>query len=212
VTDAAIIGCILAGGRSERMGGGDKCLQGLSGRPLLGHVIERFGPQVDSLILNANGDPARFAAFGLTVVADPIDGFVGPLAGILAGLLWARAQVPDARFVVTVAGDTPFVPEDLVARFLTATRGRADAVAIAASNGRVHPVFGLWPLALADDLQDWLSRGQSRKVRDWVARHDPVEVTIADTVVNGRAVDPFFNINRPEDMDTASAVLGGPSQ
>lgn len=201
-----IVGVVLAGGQSRRMGGGDKCLLELAGKPLLAHVIDRLRPQVDALTLNANGDPARFAAFGLDVVADPVEGFAGPLAGVLAGFGWARAHAPQARWVVTAASDTPFFPEDLAARLLAATQGRYPAIALAASAGRQHPVFGLWPTALEHDLRAALDAG-TRKVLDWTARHTTVTAAFPETEVGGTALDPFFNANRPEDLARAEELL-----
>ena len=150
IASRPVLGVILAGGRSTRLGGGDKPLLALGGRPLLARVIDRLRPQVRALALNANGDPARFAAFDLPVVPDPVGGFAGPLAGILAGLIWARGQADPPEGIVTAAADTPFFPADLAAR-LTAAAGE-DGLAIARSNGRLHPVFGYFPIACTDDL------------------------------------------------------------
>ncbi len=188
------------------MGGGDKCLLQLAGKPLLAHVIERLGPQTEALVLNANGDPARFAAFDHPVVADPVEGFAGPLAGVLAGFLWARENMPQARWVVTAATDTPFFPRDLVSRLMDATEDRYPAIALAASGGRLHPVFGLWPTALADDLNDALVSG-TRKVLHWTDRHTTVTAEFSDMNIGGSALDPFFNANRPDDLARAEALL-----
>ena len=147
-----ITGIILAGGQSRRMGGGDKGLLEVAGRPMLGHVIERLAPQIGRMAINANGDPARFARFGLPVVPDTIDGFVGPLAGVLAGMRWAAANTPEARWIASMSSDAPLLPLDVVARLAAAISTRADAIAIARSGGELHPVIGLWPVALADDL------------------------------------------------------------
>jgi molybdopterin-guanine dinucleotide biosynthesis protein A len=202
-----VIGVLLAGGLARRMGGGDKCLRTLGGRPILAHVIERARPQVAALVLNANGDPARFAAFGLPVAADVVEGFAGPLAGVLTGMAWARAQRPDCRWIVTIATDTPFFPGDLVARMLSAiARDRAD-LACAASGGRAHPVFGLWPVRLADQLRAAMLDEGIRKVDVWTARYRLVEVAFpADRI------DPFFNTNRPEDLAEAERLLGQASR
>lgn len=193
-----ITGVILAGGRSSRMGGGDKCLHLLGGRPLLWHVIERLVPQVDAAVLNANGDPLRFLGFGLPVAADPIEGFAGPLAGILAGMHWARANAPDCTCVVGVAGDTPYFPADLVARLCD---GPADEIAIAHSSSGPHWVFGLFPLQLADDLERAIADG-SRKVADWVSKH-PYRLVEFTSTAQG---DPFFNINTPADLAMAETL------
>jgi molybdenum cofactor guanylyltransferase len=196
------VGLLLAGGLSRRMGGGDKSLRLLAGRPVLDHVIERLRPQVEALVLNANGDPARFAGYGLPVVADSIPDFAGPLAGVLAGLDWAAAHRPDCAAIVTVATDAPFLPLDLVARFAQAVAEAGAALACAASGGRAHPVFGLWPVALREDLRRALTAEGVRKVDAWTARHRLLTVPFPD-----RPVDPFFNLNRPEDLGTAAALL-----
>ncbi|MDA7946871.1 MAG: molybdenum cofactor guanylyltransferase MobA [Hyphomicrobiaceae bacterium] len=201
-----VVGVLLAGGQARRMGGGDKCMLELAGKPLLEHVIERLEPQTDTLVLNANDDPARFAAFGRPVVADPVDGFAGPLAGVLAGFVWARENVPQARWIVTAATDTPFFPLDLVSCFMSATDGSYPAIALAASRGRIHPVFGLWPTALADDLHQAVMGG-TRKVLDWTDRHTTVTAEFSDTHIGGSDLDPFFNANRPEDLAHAEALL-----
>jgi molybdenum cofactor guanylyltransferase len=197
-----VVGLLLAGGLSRRMGGGDKCLRPLGGRPLLAHAIARLEPQVAALVLNANGDPARFAAFRLPVVADSISGFAGPLAGILAGLDWAAGEHPDCDSIVSVATDAPFLPLDLVARFTAAIAANGAALACAASGGRAHPVFGLWPVRLREDLRHALTVEGVRKVDVWTARHKLVTVPFAD-----EPVDPFFNANQPEDLEMAAALL-----
>lgn len=204
--NSSVVGVLLAGGQSRRMGGGDKCLLEVGGKSLLNHVIERLQPQVDTLILNANGDAQRFASYGLEVVADPIPDHAGPLAGVLAGFTWARSHAPNARWVATAATDTPFFPRDLVTRLLQATQDRYPAIALAASGGRQHPVFGLWPTALASDLQEALHAGV-RKVLDWTDRHDTVTVTFEDTIVGNERLEPFFNANRPADLERAERLL-----
>ena len=201
-----IVGVLLAGGQSRRMGGGDKCLLPLADKPLLAHVVERVSSQVDRMVLNANGDPKRFHAFGLPVTADPIEGFAGPLAGVLAGFRWAGRNAPEARWILTVAADTPFFPGTLAHDLLAATQGRYPAIALAESEGRSHPVFGLWPVALADDLAAALDAG-TRKVLDWTDRHDTVLASFGPTRIGDRDVDPFFNANRPDDLAEAEAML-----
>ena len=201
-----VIGVLLAGGQSRRMGGGDKCLLELAGKPLLAHVIERLKPQTSALVLNANGDLDRFSEFGLPTIADPVEGFAGPLAGVLAGFTWARENAPDTRWIVTAATDTPFFPQDLVARLLEATKGQYPAIALASSNERMHPVFGLWPVALAGDLHQALESG-TRKVLDWTDRHKTVTAEFPGIETGGITIDPFFNANRPDDMAHAAAVL-----
>lgn len=199
-----VVGCILAGGLARRMGGGDKGLIELAGRPVLDHVIDRFGAQVDSVILNANGDPARFAAYGLPVMADTVEGFAGPLAGVLAGLSWASENAPDATWVATVATDTPFFPTDFVSRLLEAIDHQGANMACAASGGRHHPVFGLWPVSLKDDLQSALVDEDIRKVDVWTARHKLVAVEFTAS-----GFDPFFNVNRPDDVPEAERIAKG---
>jgi molybdopterin-guanine dinucleotide biosynthesis protein A len=195
--ETAIPAVILAGGLSRRMGGGDKCLLPLGGRPVLLHVIERVRPQVAALALNANGDATRFARFGLPVVADETADFAGPLAGVLAALDWAGREHPRASAVVTVPADTPFLPRDLAVRL-----AEAGAPAIARSRGRVHPVVGLWPLALAQGLRKVLREDGLRKVADWAAGLHPALVDF-----DGGPIDPFFNLNAPEDLARAEALL-----
>lgn len=206
--DKPIVGVLLAGGRSSRFGGGDKCLSPLFGKPLLAHAIERLRPQVPSLVLNANGDARRFASFGLPVIADyasaRIGDFAGPLAGLLAAMIWVRAHRPDAKLIVSVATDTPFFPTDLVARLVDASDG--GALAVARSEIGVHPVFGLWPIALADALRADLEAGK-RKVLDWTADHGAIEVAFESVTIRGVGVDPFLNINRAEDLAQAEALL-----
>ncbi len=190
-----IAGVILAGGRSRRLGGGDKALLPLGGGTLLDRVIVRVRPQVAPLVLNANGDPARFGAYRLPVVADTVPGFAGPLAGILAGLDWAAAQAPHCTHLASFACDSPFVPPDLVARLAAALVTTGADCAIAASAGRDHPVFGLWPLALRQPLRRALVEEGMRRAGDWVQRaHCTRAVFSADPF------DPFLNINAPADL------------
>ena len=178
------------------MGGGDKPLLRLAERSLLEHVIARIRPQVAAMVLNANGDPARFGATGLPVVADPLPDFPGPLAGILAGLRYAATYHPGIAHVVSIPTDTPFLPGDLVARLQASA-----PLAVACSGGRTHPVIGLWPVALADDLDAALRAGD-RKIDRWTARHGVVEVPFASD-----PVDPFFNVNTPEDLAEAERLI-----
>ncbi len=197
-----VTGVILAGGQSRRMGGGDKCLRALGGRPILARIIERARPQVQALVLNANGDPARFASFALPVIADSVEGFVGPLGGILAGLDWAAANAPQGRWVASFAGDAPFLPGDLVARFLAAVEREGADLAVATSGGQAHPVFGLWRVELREDLRRALVEEQIYKVDRWTARYKLAAVEFPAT-----PVDPFFNANRPEDLAEAERLL-----
>lgn len=194
----AIAGIILAGGLSSRMGGGDKPLLELAGRPILRRIIDRIRPQVGTLALNANGDLDRFAAFGLPVLPDTVPGFPGPLAGVLAGLEWIEAQ-PQYRALATVAGDTPFLPHDLVARLDAARGDGARTIAIAGSGDREHPVFALWPAGMAASLRSHLLGG-GRKVFDFIRSRPFVSVHF-----DGQGIDPFFNINTPGDLAEAQS-------
>jgi molybdopterin-guanine dinucleotide biosynthesis protein A len=185
------------------MGGGDKCLRQLGSQPILARVIARAAPQVAVLLLNANGDPRRFAGFGLPVMADLIAGFAGPLAGVLAGMAWARVNRPECPWIATIATDTPFFPVDLVARLLAAAEAENAELACATSGGRAHPVFGLWPVRLADELRAAMVGEAIRKVDVWTARY-----RLAKVEFPAGAIDPFFNTNRPEDLAEAERLLG----
>ncbi|MHA1153502.1 MAG: molybdenum cofactor guanylyltransferase MobA [Alphaproteobacteria bacterium] len=204
----------MAGGQSRRMGGGDKCLRPLAGKPILAHVIDRVRPQVGPLMLNANGDPARFAAFGLPVVADALGDFAGPLAGVLTGLEWAAAQAPvqgaaqgpKCTWLASFATDAPFLPEDLVARLLAAVEADGADMACAVSQGRDHPVFGLWPLRLRHDLRQAMVEEDIRKVDLWTARFKLARVAFPLIQSSAGPLDPFFNANRPEDLTEAERL------
>jgi len=198
------IGIILAGGLARRLGGVDKGLVEIAGQPILARLIERLKPQCAALVLNANGDASRFARFGLPVVADEIEGFAGPLAGVLACMDHAAARFPDARDLLSVPADTPFVPSDLAARLAAAREAAGARVAVAASAGRAHHAVALWPLALAEELRRALAQGE-RRVSGFIARYENVAV---DWPVE--TCDPFFNINGPEDLAQAEALARGP--
>jgi len=184
------------------MGGGDKCLRLLGGKPLLAHVIDRLAPQIGRLALNANGDPARFAAFGLPVVPDIVEGFAGPLAGVLTGMAWAAENAPEAPWVLTAATDAPFLPVDLNAQLHRAVAADGADMGCAASGGRHHPVIGLWPVALRDALEQAMRDEDMRKVDRWTARY---KLAVAE--FDAGPPDPFFNANRPEDIETAENFL-----
>jgi molybdenum cofactor guanylyltransferase len=207
VPTARVTGTILAGGLSRRMfaTGGDKGLLDLGGQTMLHHVIARTRPQVSALVLNANGDPARFAVTGLPVVPDPVQGFVGPLAGVLAGVRWTAAHHPDATHTLTVSSDAPFLPLDLVDQLTPQLAAPTDIV-FARSRGDLHPVIALWPTALADDLDDALRAGV-RKVVAWTDRHVTHAVDIPDVRIGATWVDPFFNANTPADIVEAQRIL-----
>jgi molybdopterin-guanine dinucleotide biosynthesis protein A len=202
-----IVGILLAGGLSTRMGGGDKPLRLLGGRPVIAHLLDRLRPQATALAISANGDPARFDQFDLPVIADTAPGHAGPLAGILAGIEWAAARLRDVSHVVSVPADTPFVPRDLVARLAAAAAGTGSGMAIAASGGRTHPPIALWPLALRDELARFLHEGDERKVSAFAMRHAPAICSFDAVRIGGRDVDPFFNINTPADMEEAERLL-----
>ncbi len=196
-------GVLLAGGKARRMGGGDKCLRRLGSETLLARVIARTRDQVGPLILNAGGDPARFAAYGLPVVADVIAGFAGPLAGVLTGLEWAVANAPACPWVATFPTDAPFVPEDLVARLLAALEEQGAELACAASGGRDHPVVGLWPVRLAPELRRALEVEGVRKIDLWTAGF-----RLARALYESAPADPFFTVNSPKDLARAEARVG----
>lgn len=196
------LGVILAGGQATRMGGGDKGLRTLGDQSLLSRAIERLEPQVAALALNANGDPARFDHLSLPVLPDSIPGFVGPLAGVLAGLDWAASE--GAETIVTAAADTPFFPCDLVPQLLLASEGMTAPLVLAATpdkkRGRArHPTFGLWPVSLRNDLRAALNTGL-RKVVLWTDQHKGREALFPDEAA-------FFNVNTPEDLIQAEAML-----
>lgn len=197
-----VCGLLLAGGQSRRMGGGDKCLRLLGGRTVLARILDIAAPQIGPLVLNANGDPARFADYGIPVAADVVEGYAGPLAGVLTGLEWARDNAPGCDWVASFACDAPFAPTDLVARFLAAVAAEGADLACATSGGWDQPVFGLWPVRLAYELRRAVVDEEMRKVDIWTARYRLARVDWACD-----PVDPFFNVNRPEDLAAAEAML-----
>jgi molybdopterin-guanine dinucleotide biosynthesis protein A len=195
------LGLILAGGLARRMGGGDKARIRIGGATILERVLERLAPQCGAIIINANGDPARFADAGLPVIADGVPGFAGPLAGILAGLDWTAARAPSTEWLVSVPGDCPFLPKDLVSRLHGARIASGTALACARSGEQTHPVVGLWAVALREDLRRALIDEDMRKIDLWTARHG---VAAADWPAT--PIDPFFNVNTPEDAARAEAL------
>jgi molybdopterin-guanine dinucleotide biosynthesis protein A len=195
------LGLILAGGLARRMGGGDKARIRIGTTTILDRVLMRLRPQCAALIINANGDPARFADTRLPVVPDDIPDFAGPLAGILAGLDWAAARAPGLHWVASVPGDCPFLPFDLLARLHAARVREQKPLACARSGDWRHPVVGLWPVALRDDLRHALTVEHLHKIEVWTSRHG---VAIADWP--DRPVDPFFNVNTPDDAAEAERV------
>ena len=199
----ATLGVLLAGGLARRMGGGDKTLRSLAGRTILERAVERLRPQCSELILNANGDPDRFAAAGLVVVPDDVPGFAGPLAGILAALDFAARERPQIEWVVSAAADSPFLPRDYVSRLHRAREAAGTSLACAESGGRAHPVNGLWAVSLREDLRRALVVEDMRKIDRWTARHG---IALADWPAS--PVDPFFNANTPEDVTEAERLVG----
>jgi molybdenum cofactor guanylyltransferase len=201
-----IPGVLLAGGLARRMGGGDKPMRTIGGRTILERVIARLAPQCDELILNANGDPARFAAFGLPVIADGVADFPGPLAGILAGLDWAAASRPEVKWMLSAAADCPFLPRDLVSRLHQSLIEQDAQLAVAASDGQSHPVIGLWSVSLREELRHALVVEDVRRIDRWTARY-----RLATVIWPVSPLDPFFNANTVEDIAEAErlAALDG---
>jgi molybdenum cofactor guanylyltransferase len=197
-TEPGTYGLVLAGGLARRMGGGDKGLIRIGGATILERALARLGPQCDGVVINANGDPARLARFALPVVADDIEGFAGPLAGILAGLDWLAANAPGIEWLASVPGDCPFLPRDLVRRLHAARAAAGVPLACATSGEWRHPVVGLWPVDLRADLRRAVTAEGLRKIEVWTARHG---VALAEWPAE--PVDPFFNVNTPEDAAQA---------
>lgn len=203
--DHHIVGCILAGGLSRRMGGGDKPLKMLGGKTMLDTVIDRFSQQTKHLLINANGDPQRLSEYGLPVIPDAITGHAGPLAGISACMNWVADHHPHATHIATAAADTPFFPVDLVSRLGEAIKAGDSEIAIATSGGHRHPVFGLWALSLRNDLARWMQETDTFKVIVWARLH---RLTMVEFPLVGRSqdIDPFYNVNTPEDLSTANTL------
>ena len=200
MSDPVTLGVILAGGLARRMGGADKIKIRIGDATILERALERLQPQCARLIINANDTP-RFATAGLPVVADGVQDFPGPLAGILAALDFATAHMPDIAWLVSAPGDCPFLPRDLVPRLHHARHAAGAALACAASDGRQHPVIALWPVALREDLRRALVEEGVRKVGDWSARYARA---VAEWPV--APVDPFFNVNTPDDVAEAERL------
>jgi molybdenum cofactor guanylyltransferase len=195
------LGLVLAGGLARRMGGGDKALIRIGGATILHRVLGLLRPACAEIVLNANGDPARFARYGLPVIPDSVPDFAGPLAGILAGLEWAAVNRPDVAWVASVPGDCPFMPDDLIMRLHEARQNADVPLACARSGDWRHPVVGLWPVGLREDLRHALVEEGLRKIEAWTARHG---VAIAHWPA--KPVDPFFNVNTPEDTAEAERL------
>ncbi len=195
------LGLVLAGGLARRMGGGDKSLIEIGGVTILERVLSRMKPQCSRMIINANGDASRFGFTGLPIVPDDIPDFAGPLAGILAGLDWAAANEPDTEYIASVPGDCPFLPRELVQRLEEARKHEGKPLACAKSGDWRHPVVGLWPVALRADLRHALMKEQLHKIEVWTARYG-----VATAVWPDQPIDPFFNVNTPEDAARANEV------
>ena len=196
-----IAGVVLAGGQARRMGGANKCLLNLSGKPVLSHVLKRACPQVGPIILNANGDPSEYSDFCLPVAADVVGGSAGPLAGILTALEWASANAPNCQYVASFPGDSPFFPTDLVEKLYEKIQS-GSTMAYASSQQRHHPVFGLWPVNTQNELRDAMITDKIRKVDRWTSRHNLGVVNYPVTTI-----DPFFNLNTPNDLLKAECHL-----
>ena len=200
-TEVPTLGLVLAGGQARRMGGGDKASLQVDGKTILARVLARFQPYCDPILLNANGDPARFSRYRLAVVADGVPDFAGPLAGILAGLDWAAQNAPGIEWLASAPGDCPFLPNDLVPRLHAARIAEAKPLACARSGEWRHPVVGLWPVGLRDDLRRALTVDGLHKIEAWTGRHGVALAAWPD-----RPFDPFFNVNTPEDLAKAEEI------
>ena len=195
------IGVLLAGGLSRRMGGGDKSLKEIGGKPILDHVIARFAPQCAQLLLNINGPPDHFAGYGLTVIADSLPDHAGPLAGILAALDWVAQHAPECTTLASVATDSPFLPADLVMRLAEARRATQTPLACAQSGGHIHPPFALWPISLRHALRKALFEENLRRMDTFMIRNG-----CAYALWDNTAYDPFFNANHPADLQRAEEI------
>jgi molybdopterin-guanine dinucleotide biosynthesis protein A len=199
-TEVPTLGLVLAGGQARRMGGGDKASLQVGGKTILARVLARLKPCCDPILLNANGDPARFARYELPVVADSVPDFAGPLAGILAGLDWAAKEAPGIEWLASAPGDCPFLPNDLVPRLHAVRIAEKKPLACARSGEWRHPVAGLWPVALREDLRRALAEGL-HKIEAWTGRHG-----VAFAAWPDQPFDPFFNVNTPEDLAKAEEI------
>ncbi len=199
-----VLGVILAGGQSRRFGGGDKFIKELNGEALVDRVVERVRPQTEQMIISSNSETPHLTKFGLPIVADTIHGFAGPLAGILTGMEWTRQHYPDIEWIVSFPSDAPFVPLDCVSKMLEQAQMDNAEIVCASSAGRTHPVCALWRIDLADNLRQAMEEEEMRKIDLWTARHRLSALEFSD-----QPFDPFFNINRPEDLEQAEVILAG---
>lgn len=199
----SIAGIVLAGGLSRRMGGINKATIELSGKTMLAHAVERLTHQVTPIAINSNA--LDIETHGLPLLPDSLKGFRGPLAGILTGLEWAKAA--GHTHIISAATDTPFFPDDLLEQFLLANEAKTDRIILATSDSNRHPVFGLWPTSIEDDLKNWFATTDTNKVLAFVHRHD---WAMADFPMMGKTdqqLDPFFNINTMDDLAIAEEWL-----
>lgn len=197
----SVVGIILAGGLARRMGGGDKCLLPLAGKTLLQRTVDRAQPQVEQLLLNANGNSLRFARTRLPVIADTYANNLGPLAGIHTGFTWMQAKAPKAEWLVSFASDTPFFPTNLVEALLDAAKTSSSKLVVAVSKSRVHPVFALWHISLKTEIEAQLATGEVPRLQEWMTAQNPAQVEFDADVY-----DPFFNINTPQDLYAAEPM------
>ncbi|MFD2208011.1 molybdenum cofactor guanylyltransferase MobA [Kiloniella antarctica] len=202
-----IAAVILAGGLARRMGGGDKAQKMLAGQSLLDRILDRIRPQVGPLVINANGDPKRFSQTGLPIAPDVIEGHPGPLAGVLTGLEWVAKNYPKCEWMVSIPCDAPFIPLNLVVRLKAEMDKDGHNLACAQSHGRSHPVVGLWSLSLMEDLRQAVVDEELRKVDRWTARHGISHVDFEDVVIGDKKIDPFFNANKPLDLDEVEKLF-----
>jgi molybdopterin-guanine dinucleotide biosynthesis protein A len=213
ITNDQLVGVILAGGLSRRMGGVEKSFIELNNKPLIAHSIDRLSKQLNHIAINANGEPTRFETFNLPVIKDPIEGYLGPLAGILAGMKWAKETHKNAQYVASIASDTPFFPIDFITQSCNALnqiqdKGKAKII-LATSNDRHHPVFGLWPIELFDELNVFLTTSETQKVLAFVDQYQLIKVPFENQNFgdkNTEKYDPFFNINTPDDLSIAQEI------
>jgi molybdenum cofactor guanylyltransferase len=203
-----ILGVILAGGQSRRMGGSNKCFELVGGQSLLAHVCDRLRPQVAQMVISANGPAERYSAFGLPVIPDLPGVVEGPLAGLLAAMESDVAQRLGATHIASVAADTPFLPANLVESLRAASSDSNYTIALATSGGRTHSVIGLWPIALRADLVRWCGETDKPTVLAWADRHPLAKVPFPfERLADGRERDPFFNVNTPDDLALAASLV-----
>ncbi|WP_114010281.1 molybdenum cofactor guanylyltransferase MobA [Cohaesibacter intestini] len=201
------LGVVLAGGQSSRMGGQDKALIEIDGETMLSHCATRLQPQVGKIVVSGHDGDERFGA-NWDVVGDLLPDHAGPLSGILSAMRWAEANAPEVFWIATVAVDTPFFPDTLVDRFIMAMGGPEPAIVLAQSGDRVHPTFGLWPIALADSLEAFLASGE-RKTRLWAESQTCSHAHFSGQMIDDIEIDPFFNVNEPDDVPVAEAIASG---